>query len=97
MAKLPKPPAWKSRIIALEGGTTTEPIELLFRDGLEVFRFLFGNPVFAGHQDFVPKKVWSDYKKEVRILEGPMTGDLVNAIQVCRNLLLSSLSRLRPC
>lgn len=83
-AKLPKPPAWKSRIITVDGGTTTKPIELLYRDGLEVFRYEYGNPTFAGHQQNVPQKIWTDKTKTIRILGGPMTGDLPWRVQVCR-------------
>lgn len=82
LAKLPKPPAWKSRIITVEGGTTDEPIEFLYRDGLEVFKFLFGNPVFRNHLQHKPTKIWADIKKKLRIVNGPLTGDLAWELQV---------------
>ncbi len=60
-------------------------MEFLYRDGLEVFEFLYGNPVFADHQKNVPEKVWADYDREVRMFEGPMTGDFAWRVQVRRH------------
>lgn len=57
-------------------------MELLYRDGLEVFQFLYGNPVFANHQKHAPERLWADYKKEMRIYDEPMTGDYVWKVQV---------------
>ncbi len=82
VAQLPKPPAWKYRTVKVEGGTTATPIKFFFREAMEVFRFLFGNPIFANHQDIVPMQVWEDEDQKVQILEGPMTGRLVYEIQV---------------
>ncbi len=82
VAKLPKPPAWKTCTVEVEGGTTTSPINFFFREALEVFRFLFGNPIFANHQDIVPMQVWEDEDEKIQIFEGPMTGRLVYEIQV---------------
>ncbi len=79
---LPQPPAWKSRVVSVEGGTTKEQLVLFYRDSLEVFKFLFGNPLFEQLQDFVPTKMWEDYENDIRILEGPFTGDLTFEIQV---------------
>ncbi len=74
IAMLPKPPAWKSCVVSVEGGTTKEPLVLFYRDGLEVFKFLFGNPLFEQLQDYVPTKIWADYENDIRIFEGPFTG-----------------------
>ncbi len=79
---LPQPPAWKSRIVSVDGGTTKEPLVLFYRDGLEVFKFLFGNPLFKELQDYVPSKIWADFESDIRIPEGPFTGDLTFEIQV---------------
>ncbi len=79
---LPKPPPWKSRVVAVEGGTTKDPIVFFYRDALEVFRFLFANPLFADRQNNVPTKVWADFEKDIRILDEPSSGDLVFKIQV---------------
>ncbi len=82
LAKLPKPLSWKSRTVTVEGGTTGEPIELLYRDGLELFMFLYGNPLFRTFIQNSPTKIWADFEKKMRIVHGPMTGDLVWKIQV---------------
>lgn len=82
LAKLPKPPPWKSTTLTVPGGTTKEPIQFLYRDGLELFMFLFGNPVFRQHFQHKPTKIWADAAKKSRIIHGPMTGDLVWEIQV---------------
>ncbi len=77
---LPQTPPWKSRVVSVDGGTTKEPIILFYRVGLEIFRFLFGNPLFEKLQDYVPTKMWAE--DDIRILEGPFTGDLALEIQV---------------
>ncbi len=82
LAMLPQPPAWKSRTVSVEGGTTKTPLVLFYREGLEVFKFLFGNPLFEQLQDYVPTKIWADYENDIRILDGPFTGDLTFEIQV---------------
>ncbi len=68
--------------MSVEGGSTKEPLTLFYRDGLEVFKFLFGNPLFEQLQDHVPSKIWEDLENDIRILEGPFTGDLTFEIQV---------------
>lgn len=82
IAQLPKPPAWKGRVVTVEGGTTKKPIVLLYRDGLELFKFLFGNPLFKGHQEHVPRRVWEDDLREVQFFGEPNSGDFVYEIQV---------------
>lgn len=79
IACLPQTPPWKCRIIKVEGGTTKTEISFYFREGLDAYEFMYGNPLFAGHQDNVPTKMWSD---DIRISVGPMTCDLVHGIQV---------------
>ncbi|KAG6912215.1 hypothetical protein DXG01_016358, partial [Tephrocybe rancida] len=49
---LPGGPEWKLVELNLKGYTTKKPIRLLYRDGLEAVRHLFGNPVFAHHMEF---------------------------------------------
>lgn len=89
IAQLPSPPAWKSRIVTVPGGTTVTPLKLLFRDGLEVFKFLFANPVFTDHQNFAPKTVWADYENDIRIFDEPPTGSYMFEVQVCHGSKLS--------
>lgn len=81
-AMLPKPPAWISRIVTVDGGSTVEPIELLYRNSLQVFRYLFGHPIFSGHQRLAPRKAWADFKKEFQILDEPVSGSRISQIQV---------------
>lgn len=84
ISSLPQPPAWKSRVIQLEGGMTHDgqPIVLYYRDALEVFRILFANPLFADRQNHIPTKLWADFEKDIRILDEPSSGDLLYEIQV---------------
>ena len=83
IALLPQPPVWKSRVVEVQGGTTKKQIKFFHRDGMDAYKFIYGNPLFAGHQDNVPMKIWFDYENDIRILAGPMTCDLVHDIQVC--------------
>lgn len=83
IAQLPQPPKWKSRTVSVPGGTTTEPLKLLYRDGLEVFKFLFANPVFAGKQNFVPQKCWMDVESDILFSDEPTTGHYMWEVQVC--------------
>ncbi len=58
---------------------------------------MFGNPLFEQLQDYVPAKIWADYENDIRILEGPFTGDLAFEIQVglasfCANCYLFSVA-----
>ncbi len=82
VAQLPKPLPGSTAPSKSKAGTTATPIKFFFREAMEVFRFLFGNPIFANHQDIVPMQVWEDEDQKVQILEGPMTGRLVYEIQV---------------
>lgn len=83
IAQLPSPPAWKSRIVKVPGGTTVTPLKLLYRDGLELFKFLFANPVFADHQNFAPMNVWANYEDDIKIFDEPPTGSYMFDVQVC--------------
>ncbi len=73
----------------IEGGTTKDPIILYYRDGLDVFKFLFGNPLFQGHQGCIPMRIWEDDSCKVQFFGEPMSGDYVYEIQV--RLVYSSL------
>lgn len=79
---LPKPPLWQRVTVAVPGGTTKQPMTLLYRDGMESFRYLFGNPVFAGLQHYAPMRVWTDENRDTRVYDEPMTGDFVWEVQV---------------
>lgn len=79
---LPKPPPWKCKVVTVEGGTTKEPLKLFYRDGLELFKFLFANPLFVDHFQAVPSKVWADFDKEVQLFSEEMEGELAWKLQV---------------
>ena len=79
---MPQTPAWKSCEVNVEGGTTAIPIKFFFRDALEVFKFLFGNPVYANHLDLIPTQIWEGEGEDIQIFEGPMTGQFAWEIQV---------------
>ena len=66
----------------MPGGSTKDPLNLLYRDGLECFSFLFGNPVFVDHMDYSPRRVWTDDNMLSRIYDEPMTGDFAWELQV---------------
>ncbi|KLO16815.1 hypothetical protein SCHPADRAFT_822533, partial [Schizopora paradoxa] len=81
IAQLPQPPVWKERIVAVEGGTTATPIKLLYRDGIDAYRFVFGNPIFKGHQNIRPMRVHLDRDGKVQAFNEPTTGDLAWELQ----------------
>ncbi|TDL14392.1 hypothetical protein BD410DRAFT_734142, partial [Rickenella mellea] len=74
-------PQWMSRKVAIPGRETTKPLIFYYRDGLQSFRYLFGNPLFKGHMDHCPRQVWTSPAKEVRIYDEMMTGELTWDIQ----------------
>lgn len=57
LASLPAGPEWKSTKIEMKGLETTQDARLIWRDGLEVIRDLFSNPIFADHMTYDPHKV----------------------------------------
>lgn len=66
----------------VEGGTTKHPIVFLYRDGKELFKFLFGNPLFQGRMTLAPFREWADATRDVQVFNGPMSGDFAWKIQV---------------
>ncbi len=57
-------------------------LKLFYRDGLELFKFLFANPLFVDHFQAVPSKVWADFDKEVQLFSEEMEGELAWKLQV---------------
>ncbi len=82
IAQLPQPPPWKSREITVDCGTSKKKVNFLYREGLDVYRFAYGNPLFAGHQQNIPLNVWADFENDIKVYSEPMTCDLPHAIQV---------------
>lgn len=60
IASLPKSPAWKEQVVEVEGGSTKKPIKFRFRHGVEVFRYIYGNPTFADDLENAPYVLWDD-------------------------------------
>ena len=72
--------------MVVRGGVTKKPLTLYYHDGLECFRFLFGNPLFSNHMDFIPRCEYTSNDKMERLYNDIMTGDNAWKLQV-RSLL----------
>jgi hypothetical protein len=55
---------------------------LFFRDALDCVEYLFGNPLFAGHMDFCPTRLYRDAERTIRVYSEWMTGDVAWNMQV---------------
>lgn len=64
MDLLPPGPKWQTTQFEVQGYTTAAPIHLIWRDGLEVAKSLFGNPIFAQNMSFDPLHVWEGAQRE---------------------------------
>ena len=64
---LPSPPCWKEVEVSVEGGTTKDPLTLYYRDGLECFKFLFGNPLFVDYMEYIPRREVTTVDKPERL------------------------------
>ncbi|KAH7903179.1 hypothetical protein BJ138DRAFT_1021044, partial [Hygrophoropsis aurantiaca] len=54
MDTLPAGPRWQSTIIEVDNYKTTDPISLIWCDGLEVVESIFGDPIFGADMTFDP-------------------------------------------
>ena len=79
---LPSPPRWKEVEVSIEGGTTKDPLTLYYRDGLQCFEFLFGNPLFLDHMEYVPRREFTTGEGSERLYNEMMTGDRAWGLQV---------------
>jgi hypothetical protein len=50
-------PRWKCMPIHTDGYTTTHPVNLIWRDALEVVHHIFSNPIFANHMEYNPYEI----------------------------------------
>lgn len=57
MDTLPCFTEWKVSKLEFTGYKTTQPIELIWRDALDVVKQLFSDPTFANHMTFDPHVV----------------------------------------
>lgn len=81
-ALLPATVPWKQIEVRIRGAVTKEPMMLYYRDALECFKYLFSNPLFSGHMDFVPRREYTSEEKEERLYNEMMTGDRAWSLQV---------------
>ena len=80
---LPDTVPWKQTVVKVSGGSTSQPLNLFYRPGLDCFKFLFGNPLFASYTDLVPRREYTDGDKTERLYNEIMTGDRAWTLQVC--------------
>jgi hypothetical protein len=83
MEVLPKAPQWRCMPIAVEGHATKAPMSLYYRDSLECVKYLFSNPLFAGHIDYSPRRLWTTAERVERVYTEWMTGESAWEMQVC--------------
>jgi len=55
---------WHCTEIALSGYMSVHPIYLIWRDGLEVIKMIFSNPIFAKMMTYDPHVVSVDGQRE---------------------------------
>ena len=85
---LPSPPRWKETVVEVPGGNTKDPLVLYYRDGLECFRHLFGNPLFVDYMDYIPRREYTNGERVERLHNDLMTGDRVWELQVKMSLFI---------
>lgn len=64
MDALPKVPQWRCTPMHTDGYATTHPVNLIWRDALEVVHHIFGNPIFANHMEYDPYEINDDGERE---------------------------------
>ncbi|EGN98517.1 hypothetical protein SERLA73DRAFT_153550 [Serpula lacrymans var. lacrymans S7.3] len=79
MEVLPSGPEWKMQEIYAGNYKTAKPMILLYCDGLEVVKALFGNPIFTKHMMYNPRCEWNT--QGLREYGEWMPGDYAWAIQ----------------
>lgn len=77
---LPSFAEWKVTKLEFTGYKTTFPINLIWRDALEVVKQLFSDPIFANHMAFDPHTVNNGTQREYGEF---MSADFAWKIQVC--------------
>jgi len=78
--QLPEVPRWYHQQIKIGSYETKEPLMLYWRDGLDVVKHLFSNPVFASCIDFQP---FQEFEADGQRAYGEfMSADLAWEIQV---------------
>jgi len=85
---LPKVPEWKHKTIKLKNYETQTPMVLYYREGLDVVKHLFANPVFAQCLELHPYQLYEDMPDGTsnRVYSEFMSGDWAWEYQVsCLN------------
>ena len=82
MAQLPGDLKWSAKHISLANHPTHTPIYLYKRNVLTLIQYLFSNPRFEGHMEYVPRKVWQDLEKSRRIYTEMSTAGWWEEMQV---------------
>ncbi|KAG2356109.1 hypothetical protein BDR07DRAFT_1492312 [Suillus spraguei] len=73
-------PKWQCTELHLKGYETEQPIHLIWRNGLEVVKQLFSNPVYANHMCYNPHLIHTGRECEIREF---WTSDDAWNIQAC--------------
>lgn len=89
---LPRGPQWKCQEIPTSHPTKS-PVWLYWRDPIELLEALFGNPLFRGKIDLVPRKVYQTAARLVRVYSEWMSGDAAWDMQVRR---MTSVTKFIP-
>ena len=80
-ALLPATVPWKQVEVKVRGAVTKEPLTLYYREAIECVKFLWKNPIFSGHMDFIPRREYSSEEKTERLYNEMMTGDRAWSLQ----------------
>ena len=80
-ALLPATVPWKQVEIKVRGAVTKEPLTLYYREAIECVKYLWGNPLFSGHMDFIPRREYTDEERTERLYNEMMTGDRAWSLQ----------------
>ncbi|KAG2123152.1 hypothetical protein BD769DRAFT_1670232 [Suillus cothurnatus] len=66
MQQLPgRGPKWQCTKLRLKGYESEQPIHLIWRDGLEVTKQLFANPVYAKHMCYDPHHIYQGQERQI--------------------------------
>ena len=80
-ALLPATVPWKQVEIKVRGAITKEPLMLYYREAIECVKYLWANPLFSGHMDFIPRREYTGEEKTERLYNEMMTGDRAWSLQ----------------
>jgi hypothetical protein len=65
MQQLPgRGPKWQCTKLKLKGYKSEQPIHLIWRDGLEVTKQLFANPIYVNHMCYDPHYIYQEQERQ---------------------------------